>query len=552
MYHFVTRFIVPALLLSVAVAPTVCAAQPTGVQTTSGELDKLSISELHQRLYDGTLSVQTLTQYFLNRIARFDRGGPHINSVIEVNPDALKIARKLDAEPKSLAHSQPLYGIPILLKDNIDTRGPMLTTAGSLALTAAPASRDATIVAKLRKAGAVILGKANLAEWANFRSSHSVGPWSAVGGLIHNAYILDRTACASSSGPGAAEAAGFAVVTIGTETDGSIVCPSSVDGVVGLKPSLGLVSRTGIVPISLTQDTAGPIARNVADAAAVLTVIAGSDSGDPYTKNANQHATDYSRFLDPNALQGKRVGVVRALATRNPYVVDILNHTVAVLKAHGAVVVDPVVIPHLGKYRQAEWTSLLCNFKVDIKDYLATRKGLAVHNLAQLIAFNKAHAAEEMPWFGQDNFIATEAEGPLNGKVCSDALAKAKRLSGPEGIDAAIKEYRLDALLAPTAGPARVVDLVGHFDTFSSRSRNFSGPGGSSTPAAVAGYPDITVPAGFVHCLPVGMSFFGSKWSDGKLISLAYAFERAAHIYHPPQFLPDVTYCQQHTEPAYY
>lgn len=524
-----------------AAAPRVFAADTSGTPAIHVPLDQASIAELHQRMFAGSLSVQALTRYFLNRIAKYDQAGPHVNSVIQVNPDAMKIARALDAESKSTARSQPLYGIPVLLKENIDTGDRMLTTAGSLALIGAPASSDATIVEKLRKAGAVILGKTNLSEWANFRSRHSTSGWSGQGGLTHNPYVLNRTACGSSSGSAAAVAAGFATVAIGTETDGSIVCPSSSNGVVGIKPSLGLVSRAGIIPISHNQDTAGPIARSVADAATVLTVISGSDPADSYTQDANEHVVNYSRDLNANALQGKRIGVVRVLARNDPNVVPVLDHTIAVLRAHGATVIDPVTIPNLGKYGQDEQTVLLYDFKHDLNAYLATRKGIAVHNLAELIAFDKTHAAEEMPWFGQDELIAAEAKGPLTDKAYVDALAAAKRLSGPEGIDAVMEKYHLDALLAPTSGPAWTVDLVNgdHFSV------------SSSQPAAVAGYPDITVPAGFVHCLPVGMSFFGSKWSEPKLIGIAYAFEQTAHVYQPPRFLPNVTDCKQLSNPEY-
>lgn len=525
------------LLICCTAMPEVFATPSTQAPPAATPLDQLSIVELHQRLDNGSLSVQALTQYFLDRISKFDRAGPHVNSVIQINPDALEIARQLDAEPKSLARSQPLYGIPVLLKDNIDTGDRMLTTAGSLALMGAPSSQDATLVAKLRHAGAVILGKTNLSEWANFRSNHSTSGWSGEAGLTHNPYILDRNPCGSSSGSAAAVAAGFATVSIGTETDGSIVCPSSVNGVVGIKPSLGLVSRAGIIPISHNQDTAGPIARSVADAAAVLSVIAGSDPRDPYTVQANAHATDYLRFLNARALQGKRIGVVRALAGYDPNVDRILDHTIAVLRQQGAVVIDPVKIPHLNDYSKAEMTVLLYDFKYDLNAYLATRTGLAVHNLKELIAFDQAHATEEMPWFGQGLFLQAEAKGPLTDKTYREALAKAKRFAGPEGIDATMKKYKLDALLAPTTGPAWTTDLVnGDHVT-----------GGSSSPAAVAGYPDITVPAGFVHCLPVGMSFFAGKWSEPSLIGIAYAFEQATHAYRPPKYLPTVTDCQQQT-----
>lgn len=529
------RFLGLLLVLCCAVMSGAFATDTPQAPAGNPPLDQASIAELHQRMFAGALSVQTLTRYFLDRIAKYDHAGPRVNSVIQVNPDAMKIAQALDAESRSVARSQPLYGIPVLLKENIDTGDRMLTTAGSLALIGAPASRDATIVEKLRKAGAVILGKTNLSEWANFRSSHSSSGWSAQGGLTHNPYVLDRTACGSSSGSAAAVAAGFTTVAIGTETDGSIVCPSSSNGVVGIKPSLGLVSRTGIIPISHNQDTAGPIARSVADAATVLTVISGSDPADPYTKDANEHVANYSRDLNANALRGKRIGVVRMLARKDPNVVPVLDHAIAVLRAHGATVIDPVTIPNLGKYGQDEETVLLYDFKHDLNAYLATRKGIAVHNLAELIKFDKTHAAEEMPWFGQDEFIAAEAKGPLTDKAYLDALAAAKRLSGPEGIDAVMKKYHLDALLAPTSGPAWTVDLVNgdHFSV------------SSSQPAAVAGYPDITVPAGFVHFLPVGMSFFAGKWSEPTLIGIAYAFEQATRVYQPPQFLPSVLDCHQ-------
>ena len=523
------------VLMSACVAIPRVFAAPAARNAIAAPLDQASIAELHRRLLHGSLSVVMLTRYFLNRIAEYDQAGPRVNSVIEINPDALNIARRLDAEPRSLARAQPLYGIPILLKDNIDTGDRMLTTAGSLALMGAPASQDATLVVKLRAAGAVILGKTNLSEWANFRSRHSTSGWSGEGGLTRNPYVLDRNACGSSSGSAAAVAAGFTTVAIGTETDGSIVCPSSVNGVVGIKPSLGLVSRAGIIPISHNQDTAGPIARSVADAATVLTVIAGSDPRDPYTLNANKHATDYSRFLNADALKGARIGVVRALVVHDPNVDRILDHAIAVLRAHGAVVIDPVEIPHLNAYGQDEQTVLLYDFKHDLNAYLATRKGIAVHNLAQLIAFDKSHAVEEMPWFGQGEFIQAEAKGPLTDRTYRHALVKAKRLSGPEGIDAAMQKYRLDALLAPTTGPAWTTDLV----------NGDHASGGSSSPAAVAGYPDITVPAGFIHCLPVGISFFGKKWSERELVSIAYAFERATHVYRQPQFLPNVSECEQ-------
>ena len=485
-----------------------------------------SITQLDAAMHAGTLTSTRLTQDFIDRIDRLDQAGPRVNSVLQINPDALKIAAQRDAGSKTGEHG-PLWGIPILLKANIDTGDKMPTTAGSLALLGAPAEQDATVAAKLRAAGAVILGKANLSEWANFRSTHSSSGWSARGGLTRNPYVLDRTACGSSSGSAAAVAAGFVTVAIGTETNGSIICPSAANGVVGIKPTVGLVSRAGIIPISSTQDTAGPIARDVRDAAIVLTAIAGSDKRDPATAAADRHATDYTKFLDPDALRGKRIGVVRQLTGNNPEVEALLARTIATLRAHGAIVVDDVKIPHLHEYGSAEMTVLLYQFKHDINAYLATRKGLAVHSLADLIAFDKAHAAQEMPWFGQELFTEAEAKGPLTDKAYLDALRKARTLAGPDGIDAAMRADHLDALVAPAQDPAVPIDLV-----------NGDGGGASAYgPAAVAGYPAITVPAGFVHGLPVGMLFFGRQWSEPTLIGIAYAYEQATHARRNPGFL---------------
>jgi amidase len=395
-------------------------------------------------------------------------------------------------------------------------------------LLGAPAPRDATVAAKLRTAGAVILGKTNLSEWANFRSTRASSGWSGRGGLTRNPYVLDRSACGSSSGSAAAVAAGFATVAIGTETNGSIICPSAANGVVGIKPTVGLVSRAGIIPISSTQDTAGPIARDVRDAAIVLSAIAGSDPRDPATIDADKHATDYTKFLDPKALKGKRIGVVRELAGGDPQVKALLDHAISVLRAQGATVVDNVKIPHVNDYGHAESTVLLYEFKHGVNAYLATRKGLKVHSLADLIAFDNTHAAEEMPWFGQELFNEAEAKGPLTDKAYRDALAKLKKLAGPEGIDAAMNADHLDALFAPAQDPAWRIDLVA------------GDPGGTASaygPAAVAGYPSVTVPAGFVHGLPVGMLFFGRKWSEPTLIGIAYAYEQATHARRDPGFL---------------
>lgn len=511
--------------------PAIASAQTTasssgGPASSATPTYYANIADLRQKMQDGSLDSIMLTRDFIQRIGKLDQAGPRVNSVIELNPDAVSIAGQRDADRASHLHDA-LWGIPVLLKANIDTGDKMPTTAGSLALLGAPAPRDATVAAKLRDAGAVILGKANLSEWANFRSSHSSSGWSGRGGLTRNPYVLDRSACGSSAGSAAAVAAGFVTVAIGTETNGSIICPSAANGIVGIKPTVGLVSRAGIVPISATQDTAGPMARDVRDAAIVLTAIAGSDPRDPATAEAERHATDYTKFLDQDALKGKRIGVVRALADDGPDVSKLLDQTIAVLRAHGATVVDDVKIPHLHEYGKAEFTVLLYEFKHGINAYLATRKGLSVHSLADLIAFDKVHAAEEMPWFGQELFTEAEAKGPLSDKAYREALAKLQKLAGPQGIDAAMAAHHLDALLAPAQAPAWPIDLVNGDASLPS----------AYGPAAVAGYPSITVPAGLVHGLPVGMLFFGRKWSEPALIGIAYAYEQATHARRRPKFL---------------
>lgn len=511
--------------------PAIASAQTTasssgGPASSATPTYYANIADLRQKMQDGSLDSIMLTRDFIQRIGKLDQAGPRVNSVIELNPDAVSIAGQRDADRASHLHDA-LWGIPVLLKANIDTGDKMPTTAGSLALLGAPAPRDATVAAKLRDAGAVIIGKANLSEWANFRSSHSSSGWSGRGGLTRNPYVLDRSACGSSAGSAAAVAAGFVTVAIGTETNGSIICPSAANGIVGIKPTVGLVSRAGIVPISATQDTAGPMARDVRDAAIVLTAIAGSDPRDPATAEADRHAIGYTKFLDQDALKGKRIGVVRALADDGPDVSKLLDQTIAVLRAHGATVVDDVKIPHLHEYGKAEFTVLLYEFKHGINAYLATRKGLSVHSLADLIAFDKAHAAEEMPWFGQELFTEAEAKGPLSDKAYREALAKLQKLAGPQGIDAAMAAHHLDALLAPAQAPAWPIDLVNGDASLPS----------AYGPAAVAGYPSITVPAGLVHGLPVGMLFFGRKWSEPALIGIAYAYEQATHARRRPKFL---------------
>lgn len=512
-----------AFVIAFSAAPVIAAG------STSPGVIYASVAQLQQRMDAGTLDSRQLTKQFLQRIQQIDRSGPTLRAVLETNPDALHLADALD-HARSSASRSPLYGIPVLLKDNIDTGDRMLTTAGSLALTDAPAPHDAALVERLRQAGAVILGKTNLSEWANMRSDHSSSGWSGVGGQTRNPYALDRNPCGSSAGSAAAVAAGLATVAIGTETDGSILCPASMNGIVGIKPTLGLVSRRGIVPISHNQDTAGPLARSVADAAALLSVIAGSDPGDPATAEADLHKADYTRFLDPNGLRGRRIGVVRQLAGAEPNADRVLEEAIATMKAQGAIIVDPVTLPHLSELDALESIILRYDLKHDLDAYLATRTGLQVHSLADLIAFNQREAQREMPWFGQQLFEQAQAKGPLTDEVYIDALVKAKQLAGPDGIDAALAKDHLDVLLAPSGGPAFVTDPVLGDHSL----------GGASQPAAVAGYPSITVPAGWAHGLPVGITLFGAKWSEPTLISIANGFEQHMHAWQPPKFLDTV------------
>lgn len=518
------------LLTIVASAPAFSQELPAKQQLAPRELYYESVTQLQEELGAGKITSVELTRDFIRRIQALDQHGPHVNSVIELNPEALKIARARDRARKAGKARGLLFGIPVLVKDNIDTGESMQTTAGSLALAGPSASEDATVVAKLWAAGAILLGKTNLSEWANFRSSYATSGWSGRGGLALNPYVLDRNACGSSSGSAVAVSAGFVTVALGTETDGSLTCPASVNGIVDIKPTLGLVSRAGIVPISHSQDVPGPMTRSVTDAAAVLSVIAGSDPRDPATVDADKHATDYMQFLRPDSLRGKHIGVVCGLAGFDPNVDRILDQSVTALRAAGATVM-PVKMPHLQDYEKAEMTVLLYEFKHDLNSYLATRRGLKVKTLADIIEFNRQHARQEMPWFGQDLFIAAEAKGPLTDKAYTEALAEEKRLTGPEGIDAALKAGALDALMAPASGPAWTTDLV---------NGDHSGGGGDS-PAAVAGYPSITVPAGNVHGLPVGMVFFAGRWSEPTLISIGYGFEQATRARIRPRFLSHVS-----------
>jgi amidase len=492
-------------------------------------LEEATAAELQAALQSGQLSAQALAELYLKRIDEFDKRGPAINSVIELNPDALSIAAQLDAERKAGKVRGPLHGIPVLIKDNIDTHDRMMTTAGSLALEGSIAPRDAFIVEQLRKAGAVILGKTNLSEWANFRSSKSTSGWSGRGGQTRNPYALDRNPCGSSSGSGAAVAANLCAIAVGTETDGSIVCPSTANGLVGIKPTLGLVSRSGIIPIAHSQDTAGPMARTVADAAALLNALTGVDPRDPLTRSsAGRAERDYTRFLAPHGLTGARLGVMRKSFGFNERVDKLMEEAIEVMRRSGAIIIDPANIPTAGKFDDSEFEVLLYEFKADLNAYLKSLGPSApVKSLKEIIAFNDKHADREMKFFGQDLLLKAEAKGGLNSPIYRRALAKNHLLSRAQGIDAVMNKYRLDALIAPTGGPAWTTDHA-NGDHFT---------GGFSSAAAVAGYPHITVPAGFVFGLPVGLSFVGRAWREPKLISLAYAFEQATKHRKAPQFL---------------
>ncbi len=495
-----------------------------------GELEEITITVLQEGMATGKYTARSIVEGYLERIEKIDRNGPRLNSVIELNPDALAIADDLDVERHQHGARGPLHGIPVLIKDNIDTADKMATTAGSLALVGSRPPADAFLVRRLRKAGAIILGKTNLSEWANIRSSRSTSGWSGRGGLTRNPYALDRNTSGSSSGSGAAVAASLCAVAVGTETDGSIVSPSSINGLVGIKPTVGLVSRTGIIPISHTQDTAGPMARTVRDATVLLGGLVGVDDEDHASSGSKgKMQLEYTSALVAGGLKGARIGIVRKYFGFHPGVDRVMQDVLDALRREGAVIVDPAEIPTIGTYDNEEFLVMLYELKHGLKAYLDRVGSTAqVHSLKDVIVFNDEYRDTEMPYFGQETFLKAEVKGPLTSKEYRDALAKCQRLSRREGIDAVMDKHRLDALLAPTDSPPWVTDLVlgDHFI------------GGSSTLAAVAGYPSITVPAGYVYGLPVGVSFFGRAWSEATLIRLAYGFEQATKVRRKPMFLP--------------
>jgi amidase len=511
-------------------------APPPPLSEAAIQLQEATIVQMQAAMTRGGLSSLGLVNMYLERIASIDESGPTVNAVLEVNPDARRIARALDRERKQGHVRGPLHGIPVMLKANIDTADHMSTTAGSLALIGEPAHQDATVAARLRAAGAVILGKTNLSEWANFRGFNSTSGWSGQGGLTRNPYVLDRNTSGSSSGSAASVAANLTAAGLGTETDGSIISPANNNGVAAIKPTVGLTSRAGVIPISHTQDTVGPHARTVADAAAVLSALVGVDPRDPQTAaSAGKFSTDYTQFLDRNGLQGARIGVLRTFYTGYSAKTDALfEKALTALHGAGATLVDPADLPTINDLLSdnSETVVLIYEFKRDLNAYLATRTGVPIHSLADAIAFNNAHASQELQYFGQEYFELAQSD-PFTDAEYQAALVQGHRLAGAEGIDAALANFNVTALVAPSGGPAWTTDLINgdHF-------------GGSSTyPSAVAGYPIVNVPMGFVDgLLPVGLSFIGTAWSEPTLIKYAYAYEQATKLRRPPTYLPTIPF----------
>ncbi len=483
------------------------------------ELEEMTVGEMQEAMRSGRLTARSLAEAYLGRIDVIDKKGPAINAIIEINPDAVAIAEEMDRERKVKGPRGPLHGIPVLIKDNIDTADRMRTSAGSLALAESIAPRDSFVAQRLRESGAVIIGKTNLSEWANFRSTKSTSGWSARGGQTKNPYMLDRNPCGSSSGTGAGIAANLAAAGVGTETDGSVVCPSSACGLVGIKPTLGLISGAGIVPIAHSQDTAGPMCRTVTDAAILLSALA-------------QKRTDYTKVLEPNGLRGARIGVARKYFGITDATDALMKEALDTIKRLGATIIDPADMKTSGKYDDTEQEVLLYEFKADVNKYLAALPpNVKTRTLADLIKFNEEHRDREMPYFGQELFKRAQKKGPLTSEKYRKALARNHRMSRAEGIDAVLKKHKLDGLIAPTGGPVWPTDLI-NGDHYT---------GGYSTASAVAGYPHITVPAGLAFGLPVGLSFFAGAWSEPTLIKFAYAFEQATRARKKPGFAATVT-----------
>ncbi len=528
------KFLGSAIAGGLAVAAQKLPGQPKvfapalASSVTAFELDELTIAELQTAMSSGRYTSRSLVEKYSARISAMDTQGPALRAVIELNPDALAIADAMDAERRSGKVRGPMHGIPVLIKDNIATADRMETTAGSLMLVGSKVPRDAFIVTKLRNAGAVILGKTNLSEWANFRSTHSSSGWTGRYGQTRNPYVLDRSPSGSSSGSGSAAAANFCAVAIGTETDGSITAPAAAASLVGLKPTVGLVSRSGIIPISASQDTAGPMTRTVMDAAVLLTALAGVDPRDEATRTSGSHAIDFSRELAAG-VRGMRIGIPRDKLFGYHVKTDALaTAAIEVMRGLGAVIVDPANIPTAGKVDDDEYEVLLYEFKDGLRKYLSDVNS-PIKSLADMIAYNKSHAKEEMPYFGQEIFLKAQEKGSITTAAYLKSLARSQRMARAKGIDATMKKYKLDAFMAPTMAPPPLIDLVSGDPGF---------PGGATTLPAVSGYPHVTVPAGFTFGVPVGISFFAEKWSDAKLLRIAYSFEQATHHRKPPRFLP--------------
>lgn len=494
-------------------------------------MQEYTITELQDKMRSGELTARSLTEQYLERIEAIDRQGPALNSIIEINPDALQIADTLDQERAQGSLRGALHGIPILLKDNIDTADRTTTASGSLALEVSRPAQDAFLAVRLREAGAILLGKSNLSEWANFRSTQSVSGWSSRGGQTFNPYALDRNPSGSSSGSAVAVAANLCAAAVGTETDGSIISPSQTNGIVGIKPTVGLVSRSGVIPISHSQDTAEPIARTVADAAVLLGVMTGVDPRDPVTESSQGKSyNDYTQFLMKDGLKGARIGVSRNLFGFDPHVDKLMEDCLEVMKSLGAELIDPADVETAKEIHASEIEVLLYEFKADLNAYLSSLGPAArVHSLEELIAYNEQNKDRVMPFFGQERMLKAQEKGPLTDEAYQKALETNHRMARDEGIDAALQKHQLDAIVAPAGGPAWLIDYI---------NGDCVGGSGSSSPAAVAGYPNITVPAGHVYGLPVGINFFGTAFAEPILIRLAYAFEQATHFRRPPQFLP--------------
>lgn len=521
-----------------AIPITSCAGEPKSKAGLTGEsddfeLNETGVDELQQKMKDGSYTAEKIVRLYLDRIEAVDKSGPSLNAIIEINPDAIEQAQQLDRERSEGKVRGPLHGIPVMIKDNIETGDKMMTTAGSLAMLGNIAKNDSPVAAQLRKAGAIIIAKTNLSEWANFRSSRSSSGWSSRGGQVRNPYILDHSPCGSSSGSGAAVSANLCTLAIGTETNGSITCPSNANGVVGIKPTVGLISRTGIIPISITQDTAGPMCRTVKDAAYLLGALTAEDTADRATMNRGQNVyNDYVQFLDADGLNGARIGVGRSYMGFHEAVDPVIEEALKVLQEKGAVLVD--LDEAVGRLRGSDgYNVLLYEFKDGLNRYLATAgDNISVKTLEDIIRFNSEHEAEAMPFFKQEILEQAQAKGDLSTEEYTAALANMLKAYREDGIDRVMDENQLDAIVAPTGGLSWTIDLV----------NGDHGTGGSSTPAARAGYPNVTVPAGFAFDLPLGLSFFGRAYSEPKLLKYAYAFEQASMKRRKPGFLKSRTY----------